>query len=212
MVAGWTAVSRQEESAEGEAWDGATWVDVGDDGRWHPSAAERTRAFVLLGALLGILLLAAAIASIGGDDDEEPVLAPATTTTTEPEQEETTTTTQALPSSLDGEQPPEPCLDDNRGAKPLRERGEVSVLVLNGARVNGLASATAADLQDQGYITSSGDAPETEATSIIFGEGYCAEAVTLAQDLGVPSVEPAIGEPTEGRHLEVILGKDEFLD
>lgn len=210
-MAGLIPVSRREESAEGEAWDGATWVDVGDDGRWHPSVAERTRAFVLLGILLGLLLLAAAVASIGGDDDE-PVVAPATsstTTTTEPAE---TTTTQPLPSSIDGETPPEPCLDDNRGAQPLREPGAVTVAVLNGARVNGLAGRVSGELTDKGYVASPGNADEADVSAIVFAEGFCAEAVAVAAEVGIGAVEPSVGEPAEGVQIEVLLGRDEFAD
>src|SRR3546814_5839896 len=62
-------VARQHETPrEGIALDDGTWVDLGRDGRWHPSAGERTRAAVLLGVFLGALPVLALLLSVGGGD------------------------------------------------------------------------------------------------------------------------------------------------
>lgn len=211
VVAVLIIVNRRDFSDEGDAWDGATWVDVGDDGRWHPSAAERTRAFVLLGGLIGVLVLVAAVSSFGGGDASE-IAAVTTTTTTMTTQPEQTTTTQPLPSSVGGEAPPDDCLGDDRDAAPLREPSELSVTVLNGARVGGLAGDTSGELQNLGYDARPDDAEATVETSITYVTGYCAEAVALAEALRVPVTTISEGPSDGDAQLVVVLGSDNFTD
>lgn len=207
-VAGWFIVNRRDFSDEGDAWDGSTWVDVGDDGRWYPSVAERTRAFVLLGVLVGLLLLVAAVSSLG--DGDMPEVAPATTGSTTTEVQ-STTTTQPLPSSLDGEAPPEECRSDDRDSQALRDPSELSVTVLNGARVGGLAGDTSDELSNLGYDAKPDDAEATVETSVTYAAGFCAEAVELASALGVPA-EVVEGTPEGGSQLVVMLGSDHHAD
>ena len=85
---------QQETQREGIVLDDGTWVDVGRDGRWHPTAGERTRAGVLLGLFIAILAMVALLASVGSDDDEDrddDVVASDDTTATTEEQVVTTT-------------------------------------------------------------------------------------------------------------------------
>lgn len=202
-------VNSRDFSSDGDAWDGSSWVDVGDDGKWHPSVAERTRAFVLLGGLLGLLLLGAALASLGGNDETEVTPVSSTTTTTGVE---ITTTTRPLPSSLDGEPPPEQCRSDDRQAQALRNPSEIKVLVLNGARVGGLAGDTSDQLASLGYQARPDDAVATVASHVVYERGYCAEAVELADAVGVDDIEIREGELDDEVHLEILLGSDHFSD
>lgn len=178
---------------DGIVLDDGTWVDVGADGRWRPSAGERARAAAILGVLVVALLLAALVASAGGDDDhDDDVEAAATTTTTEAD---TTTTTEAPPdpSSIDGEAPSAQCVADDRDAQPLRDRVESIVLVLNATSRSGHAGVVTERLEAAGYsVTVPDNAGRREVTSVAYLAGYCAEAERVVADLGIPgaTVEP----------------------
>lgn len=210
---------QNEEPADGEEWDGSTWVNVDRYGHWEPSAAERTRALVLLGVLLGLLLLAAGFASLGSGrgSDEETVAATSTTTaTTEPT---TTTTTEPSEESLDGVPPPEECTDDDRDAEPMRGRGATPVIVLNGVGSQGLAGDTSGRLENLGYVAEAADAPERADTSTVtYTEGYCVEALRVAEDLGLDDVDVQVSNEPFDREttaagplrIEVVLGRDHF--
>src|SRR3546814_13056014 len=66
-------VARQQDTQrEGIVLEDGTWVDVGSDGRWQHSPGARTRADVLLGGVLGVLVILALVTSVGGTDDAEP--------------------------------------------------------------------------------------------------------------------------------------------
>ena len=122
-----------------------------------------------------------------------------TTTTTEPEGEpETTTTTEPEP-----EPEPEP---------EVRPVGEVTVLVANSTDVVGAAGRVTVTLTAEGYPTLT---PATisgfDRSEIWFAEGYGAEAVRLAERLGIfpEDVGPVPGNPgfaVGGAALVVILG------
>ena len=202
----------------GAPWDGATWVDVDDAGQWRPSALERTRAFVLLGLLVGFLLLAAFVAVVswddGGGDDGEVATRTTSPTTEAPTDAAPSTTASPSPASVDGAEPPEGCADDDREGRPLRERSEAPVNVLNGAGIGGLAGDTANSLNDAGYTTTFGNGTTSAPTVITFLEGFCAEGARLAEDLGLPGATltagDALGDPTGAARLEVLLGTADF--
>ncbi len=179
-----------------------TWVDAGPDGRWRPSAGERTRAAVILAVLFVALLTAALIASVGGDDS--PDVAAATSSTTTTEATTTTTTAPPDPSSLDGEPASPRCRTDDRSALPLRDRQDSTVLVLNGTYRGGHAGDTTTQLESLGYTTVVPDNADREETTIVaYKPGFCAEAERLAADLGLPDarVEPVPAE------LPVVVGR-----
>ncbi len=193
--------------------DDGTWVDVGRRGRWQPTIGERVRSVALLTVLFVFLGGAALVASVDDGDDgddgggEESVSADtSTTTTTAPT---TTTTAPPDPASVGGAPPPPPCEGDDRQAAPLRERGEVVVLVLNGTGRGGYAGSTTDALEDAGYQSASPDNATRTDTSIIgYKPGFCAEGVRLAgEDLGIPtaSVEPM------PRNLPVTVGRAEIV-
>jgi hypothetical protein len=198
-------VARQQDpQREGIVLDDGTWVDVGRDGRWHPSPGERVRAAVILGVFLGVLAMFALVLSVGGDDDEVAAVDDTTTTTEEP----VVTTTSTLPpdpASLGGEPAPAECLGDDRGAAELRERDATAVLVLNATSRTGHAAAVVERLEALGYgVTVPGNAGRLATSVFAYVPGYCAEAVRLAYELALGE---ATFEPVEADDLPVPLGR-----
>lgn len=200
-------VARQhDEQREGIVLDDGTWVDLGRDGKWHPSAGERLRAAVILVVLIGLLAMVALVLSVGGDDEEDDVAATddSTTTTAEP----VVTTTSTLPpdpASVGGEPAPIHCLGDDRGGAPLRERDATAVLVLNATSRTGHAAAVVERLEGLGYATTVPGNGGRLATSVFrYVPGYCAEAVRLAFELALGE---ATFEPVDADALPVPLGR-----
>jgi len=173
--------------------DDGTWVDVGADGRWRPSAGERARAAAILGVAIVALVFAALVASTGSDDDhDDDVAARGTTSTTEAD-ETTTTTAPPDPASVGGEPPSAQCVGDDRDSRPLRDRDESIVLVLNATSRAGHAGVVTDRLEAAGYsVTVPDNAGRREVTSVAYLAGYCAEAERVVSDLGIPgaTVEP----------------------
>lgn len=195
--------------------DDGTWVDVGPDGRWRPSPAERIRAAVVLTVLFGVLLVLALLLSGDDGDGERELAVDRETTTTEAETTTTTSTTAPPdPSSIGGEPASERCAGDDRSALPLRERNEVVVLVLNGTSRSGHAGAVTGELTALGYsAVEPGNAGRLDVTSVGFVPGWCAEGERVAQDLELPGaiVEPApedLPVPIGRANTVVTLGAD----
>lgn len=191
----------------GIPWDGGVWVDADADGRWVPTRAERLRSAIILLVVVSVLSLVAAVASVGGGDDE-PTAAVGTSTTTSTTIATTTSTTSIDASSVGGDAPPAPCADDDREARELRRRNDSTVMVLNGSPRNGHAGTSTDDLDDLGYSTMTpGNAKVRPFSSIEYVEGFCAEAVRLATDIGMPETEvrPVPDDPP------VVLGRAELL-
>ena len=195
---------------ESVPYDSGEWVDVGGDGQWRPSLAERLRALTVLALALGFLLVLAAIASVGGSGDDE--VAATSTTTSEPQVVTTTSTpptTRLDPASLNGEPPPPACVTDvAREAEPLRERSDSVLLVLNGTSRSGHAGNVTDELAGAGYATIvPSNASRLDVTTIEFTAGFCAEAVQLQVDLGIPTAEvrPLAADS------DVFLGRAEIL-
>lgn len=201
-------VARQQgPQREGIALDDGTWVDVGRDGRWHPSAAERVRAAVILGVFVGLLAVLALVLSVGddGDGDEDLAAARDTTTTTEPPELTTTTTLPPDPSSVGGEPAPIHCVGDDRGGAELRERDTTAVLVLNATSRTGQAADVVERLEGLGYTTTvPGNAGRLSVSNFAYVPGYCAEAVRAAFELGLTE---ATFEPVDAESLSVPLGR-----
>jgi LytR cell envelope-related transcriptional attenuator len=96
--------------------------------------------------------------------------------------------------------------------KPILERNEVSVMVLNGNGVAGAAHAAADKVRARDYLI--GHVGNAEATSprslVMYRAGYAAEGARLARDLRVRVVRPLDGmRPAQllGSHLVLILGR-----
>jgi hypothetical protein len=201
-------VARQQETQrEGIVLDDGTWVDVGRDGRWHPSAGERTRAAVILSIFIGILAMLALLASVGDDDDDDEDVA-ASDDTTATTQELVVTTTSTLPpdpASVGGAPAPVQCLGDDRGGADYRERDTTAVLVLNATSRTGHAADVVERVEALGYgATVPGNAGRLRTSEFAYVPGYCAEAVRLAFEL---TLGEATFEPVEADDLPVPLGR-----
>ena len=88
---------------------------------------------------------------------------------------------------------------------PARRAGD-RLMLLNGARVSGLAARTRSDLQGQGWhgITI-GDAPAVRASSVIlYPAGGHADALQLSKHLGFAIRQRA----SSGRRFFIVLGRD----
>ena len=96
--------------------------------------------------------------------------------------------------------------------KPTLERGEVSVMVLNGNGLAGAAQAAADKVGSKGYLVGTvGNAPQpSRRTLIMYRPGYAPEAARLGRDLRVRLVRPLDGlRPSQlmGSHVVLILGR-----
>jgi len=97
-------------------------------------------------------------------------------------------------------------------AKPLRPRSRVSVLVLNGNGMSGVAGTTATRLLGRGYhsATATNATVENYATSLVlYRRGWEREARRLARDAGIRIVAALDGRLPAGSgrdQLVVILG------
>lgn len=201
-------VARQQDTQrEGIVLDDGTWVDVGRDGRWHPSPGERTRAAVILGVVIGVLAMLALVLSVGGDDDpDEDVASTDESTSTTSAAVRTTTTTQPPdPSSVGGRPASVHCLGDDRGGAELRERDTTAVLVLNATSRTGHAAKIVERLEALGYETTvPGNGGRLRTSAFAYVPGYCAEAERAAFELGLTE---ATFEPVDADELPVPLGR-----
>lgn len=193
-----------DQQREGIVLDDGTWVDVGHDGKWRPSAAERARAGAILGVFIAVLLVVALVLSTDDGRPERRTAGELATTTTTEAAATTTTTAPPDPSSIDGEPASPNCVGDDRDAAPLRDRDETAVLVLNGTGRTGHAGDITEQLEALGYATTVPDnADRLEVTSAAHLPGYCAEAERAAWELGLPgaTIEPVPDD------LPVALGR-----
>lgn len=90
------------------------------------------------------------------------------------------------------------------------ERSDVTVDVLNGARVDGAAGSTAEALEGIGYrIGDVANTGETGATTIVHPTGQQAAAELLAGDVeGAVGVRPRLEARDDIDHIVLILGRD----
>jgi LCP family protein required for cell wall assembly len=95
-------------------------------------------------------------------------------------------------------------------ARFLGGASSVSVEVLNGAGVAGLAARTADRLAQNGFVISSvGDAPKPQArTSVVAGPGARAPAEQIATTLGLPASRVSESTTLSGADVQVLLGAD----
>jgi hypothetical protein len=97
--------------------------------------------------------------------------------------------------------------------RPLLERAETSVVVLNGNGISGAAAEGATRVRAFAYVvTGAGNAPRTDyaKTMVMYREGYEREAQRLAADLKVKVVGPLDGlraKDLMGAHLALVLGR-----
>ena len=89
---------------------------------------------------------------------------------------------------------------------------EVTVRIANGARRAGVAGAGTEQVQAAGYPTlSPKNGPTSDDSVVYYASGYAADAVAVAEVLGLDptAIEPMPsdpGVPIEGAHVIVILG------
>lgn len=96
--------------------------------------------------------------------------------------------------------------------RPLLDRTEVSVVVLNGNGVAGAAGDAASRVRAKTYVVAKvGNAPRTYAsTMVMYRKSYRREAQRLAKEIGVKVVGPLDGlrkADLMGAHLAVVLGR-----
>jgi hypothetical protein len=96
--------------------------------------------------------------------------------------------------------------------RPLLERTETSVVVLNGNGIAGAAGESAARVKALTYVVAKvGNAPRTFArTMVMYRKGHRPEAERLAKELRLKRVGPLDGlrEPDlMGAHVALVLGK-----
>jgi LytR cell envelope-related transcriptional attenuator len=96
--------------------------------------------------------------------------------------------------------------------KPILERGETSVMVLNGNGRAGAAHAAADKVSARGYLLGNvGNAPSTSPrTLVMYRPGYAAEGARFARDMRVRIVRPLDGmRPSQllGAHVVLIMGR-----
>ena len=96
--------------------------------------------------------------------------------------------------------------------RPLLERSETSVVVLNGNGISGAAGEAAGRLRALTYVVAgAGNAPNTDyaKTIVEYRAGYEREAQRLAADVGVKLVGPLDGlraRDLMGAHVALVLG------
>ena len=97
--------------------------------------------------------------------------------------------------------------------RPVLERTETSVVVLNGNGISGAAGEAAGRLRTLTYVVAgAGNAPRTDyaKTIVEYRPGYEREARRLAADVGVKLVGPLDGlraKDLMGAHLALVLGR-----
>jgi len=99
----------------------------------------------------------------------------------------------------------------------VRPKGEVRVLVANGAGVRGLGGATTTALKNLGYntLTATDTTGPVDKTAVQFADGYEAEAREVAASLSLPgtvvtklSSPPVAASDLDDAKVLVILGAD----
>ena len=96
--------------------------------------------------------------------------------------------------------------------KPPFDRGETSVIVLNGNGIAGAAATAAERVRARHYtIAATDNAPRSNVARsfVMYRPGFDREAKRLARDLGIMKVAPLDGmraSALQGAHLALILG------
>ena len=105
--------------------------------------------------------------------------------------------------------------DDERPQKRVGRivPGDVSVAVLNGTAINGLAGKVASDIEAAGFevVAITNTQPGFAETEVFYEDRQKPAAMKVAGDLGVRKVEPVdreLREQAEGADVVVVAGED----
>ncbi|MDY7105186.1 MAG: LytR C-terminal domain-containing protein [Actinomycetota bacterium] len=161
------------------------------------AAAGRGILLILFAVVIGVVLLGQGY----GDDGES-----AATDPTSPTDDSSQTDNSGVDlgdttdsSTVDGSTPS----STPTSSAAARPPGEVTVLVANASRTNGVAGANTDELNRVGYtvlqptnaIDASGANTQFDATNVYFVEGYQAEATAVAESLQIPATQVAAMPP-----------------
>jgi hypothetical protein len=97
--------------------------------------------------------------------------------------------------------------------RPVLERSETSVIVLNGNGISGAAGDEAAKVKALAYVVSGvGNAPRSDyaRTMVMYRDGFRREAQALAQATNVKRIGPLDGlreKDLMGAHLALVVGR-----
>jgi len=174
-------------------------AEDGSFGRSAGGAMARGIALIAAAVLLGVILLNATDAPepLTVSSDESPDEG------TEGDAAETTTTTTAPPAATDTTLP--------AGARPP---AEVTVLVANGARVQGAASRLSTEIAKAGFtMAAPANTAPVPTSAVDFAEGYEADAQAVAALLApappvAPLPDPAPVEDLRGAQVVVVQAPD----
>jgi hypothetical protein len=98
-------------------------------------------------------------------------------------------------------------------ARPLLERSDTSVVVLNGNGISGAASTSAHRVRELSYVVAAvGNSPRRNEgrTVVMYRPGFDREGKRLADDLGLKLVGPLDGlrgPDLMGAHLALVVGR-----
>ena len=169
-------------------------ADDGSFGRSAGGAMARGILLIVVAILLGVVLLNAT-------DDPEPFTA--RSGSEEPDRGATPTTDPATTDTTDTTLPPSP-----------RDPSEVTVLVVNGSGVRGVAGRITETLKGSAYVTvDPGNIEAVEASVVYFVEGYEADARAVAtlltpQPAVEPMPDPAPVADLQGAQVLVVVAAD----
>ena len=101
----------------------------------------------------------------------------------------------------------------NAGQNAVLKPGQVTVSVLNGTAVQGLAASVGDEVEAGNYqLGSVGNSANTFTESVVmFSRGHKPEANRVAKDLAIPKVRlmtPDIQERSGGANVSVVVGED----
>jgi hypothetical protein len=172
------------------------------------AALGRGVLLALLAAAIGVLLLAYAL---DGESTDQVATGGGTATT------EDAATTSAPEGGTDTSQPATTETPPPASTATTHAPANVTILVLNGNGVAGVAGANAAQLTPKGFVASATDAPATVDTTVVYylDLAFQPDAAVVAETLGIdpaqvlPLADPATaGIDPKGSSVVVLLGKD----
>jgi hypothetical protein len=173
------------------------------------------RAFVppvwlIVLALGAVVVGAAAVGWLAWDETrgDDPVAQPSATATTEPSPEPTADEPSPEPSET---VPPAP-LPEPTPTTPAADRGP-GVSILNGTSINGLAAEASSFLGDLGWgdIRTGDTGGSYPENTVYYPPQLESQAQTLAADLGITRIRPAVDGMRDDRLTAVLVSRPSSL-